>query len=119
MKHNRLKPDIILSLFNPELSLVFFFNFFRYRPSITLIYNLECRRASSLTVVESEENVLSWENTVVFVTSCFQYLILGAVYSKGRPYRQPLYTNCKKFQSNLKKKKSVIKFSLQIFSYQF
>lgn len=40
------------------------------------------------------ENILCWENTVLFLVSCYQYLILGAVYSKGLPHRQPLYTNC-------------------------
>lgn len=41
------------------------------------------------------ENVVCWENTILFLVSCYQYLILGAVYSKGLPHRQPLYTNCK------------------------
>lgn len=41
------------------------------------------------------ENVVGWENTVLFLISCYQYLCLGAIYSKGLPYRQPLYTNCK------------------------
>lgn len=39
------------------------------------------------------EIVLSWENTVLFTVSCFQYIILATVYSKGRPYRQMLITN--------------------------
>lgn len=41
------------------------------------------------------EHILCWENTVVFLVSCFQYLILGVVYSKGLPYRQPIYKNGK------------------------
>lgn len=41
----------------------------------------------------AERTVTCWENTVVFLTSCFQYLALGLVYSKGRPFRKPFYTN--------------------------
>ncbi|KAG8231344.1 hypothetical protein J437_LFUL012254 [Ladona fulva] len=40
-----------------------------------------------------EEIVVSWENTVIFCVSSFQYLILATVYSKGKPHRKPLYTN--------------------------
>lgn len=42
---------------------------------------------------EPDERTLCWENTVLFIISCFQYLILGVVYSKGLPYRRPVYTN--------------------------
>lgn len=41
------------------------------------------------------DHILCWENTVVFLISCYQYLILGVVYSKGLPYRQPIYKNGK------------------------
>lgn len=39
------------------------------------------------------EVILSWENTVLFTVSCYQYVILATVYSKGRPYREMLITN--------------------------
>ncbi|XP_031641127.1 probable cation-transporting ATPase 13A3 [Contarinia nasturtii] len=42
---------------------------------------------------DDDESVLCWENTVLFLVSCYQYLILGVVYSKGLPYRQPLHRN--------------------------
>ena len=42
---------------------------------------------------DDEGVVVCWENTAVYCVSCFQYLILAAVYSKGAPFRQPFYTN--------------------------
>ena len=33
------------------------------------------------------------DTTVIFTVSCFQYLSLATVFSKGRPYRQPFYSN--------------------------
>lgn len=40
-----------------------------------------------------EEVVVCWENTVIFAVSCYQYIILACVYSKGKPYRERLITN--------------------------
>lgn len=45
---------------------------------------------------EFVETVVEWENTVLFLISCYQYLWLGVIYSKGLPHRQPLYQNCKR-----------------------
>ena len=36
---------------------------------------------------------MDYDTTVIFTVSCFQYLTLATVFSKGRPYRQPFYSN--------------------------
>lgn len=41
----------------------------------------------------TEEVVVCWENTVLFTVSCYQYVTLACVYSKGKPYRERLISN--------------------------
>ena len=37
--------------------------------------------------------MVDYDTTVIFTVSCFQYLSLATVFSKGRPYRKPFYSN--------------------------
>ncbi|XP_072940541.1 polyamine-transporting ATPase 13A3-like isoform X2 [Epargyreus clarus] len=39
------------------------------------------------------EQKLCWENTVIFIVTSYQYLIMACVYAKGWPFRQPFCTN--------------------------
>lgn len=43
-----------------------------------------------------DHNIKNFENTSIFYVSCFQYLIVAIVFSKGKPFRQPSYKNCEK-----------------------
>lgn len=51
--------------------------------------------STNSTVTEEEENIKNDVNTTLFFVSSFQYLIVAIVFSKGKPFRQPSYKNCK------------------------
>nr|XP_027204749.1 probable cation-transporting ATPase 13A3 [Dermatophagoides pteronyssinus]XP_027204751.1 probable cation-transporting ATPase 13A3 [Dermatophagoides pteronyssinus] len=41
----------------------------------------------------NDDDLASHDNYALFASSVFQYITLAVVFSKGKPYRQPLYTN--------------------------
>ncbi|XP_034038436.1 probable cation-transporting ATPase 13A3 [Thalassophryne amazonica] len=49
--------------------------------------------STSNTTVVDEKNIKNYVNTTIFYISCFQYLAMGVIFSKGKPFRQPTYKN--------------------------
>ncbi|XP_052761009.1 polyamine-transporting ATPase 13A3-like isoform X1 [Mya arenaria] len=42
---------------------------------------------------EEDYDYMSYENTAVYISSSYQYIILAIVFSKGKPYRKSMFTN--------------------------
>ncbi|XP_060588669.1 polyamine-transporting ATPase 13A2-like [Ruditapes philippinarum] len=80
-----VKPSNLLSI----LLQVFCAAFFQ---TTALLY---LRSQSWYEVVEPEggEMKVSWESTVIFISSSFQYIVVAFVFSKGPPFRKRIYTN--------------------------
>ncbi|ESP04540.1 hypothetical protein LOTGIDRAFT_135940 [Lottia gigantea] len=42
-----------------------------------------------------DDDYSSHENSAVFLISAYQYIILAIIYSKGKPFRKTIFSNCK------------------------
>ena len=93
--------DLMLNLKNAQSWVSF--------PGLSLNQTLSpfsvCNRTSHLNMSDLNEtevddhNIQNFQNTSLFYVSSFQYLIVAIVFSKGKPFRQPSYKNCKTLSS--------------------
>ncbi|KAM9315825.1 polyamine-transporting ATPase 13A3 [Gastrophryne carolinensis] len=58
------------------------------------VCNISTASVHANDTVHDEHNISNFENTTLFYVSCFQYLIVAVVFSKGKPFRKPSYKNC-------------------------
>ncbi|XP_072330410.1 probable cation-transporting ATPase 13A4 [Scyliorhinus torazame] len=49
--------------------------------------------AIATTLAKNEDSYRSYENTTVYLLSLFNCITTAIVFSKGKPYRKPIYTN--------------------------
>ncbi|KAI8428833.1 hypothetical protein MSG28_007488 [Choristoneura fumiferana] len=98
----RAAPGPLLTAQSPPVSLVALPNILPLVMQVTLVLLMQL---ATLYLLQSQdwfhqvegnsemEVVLCWENTVIFIVSSFQYLIMACVYAKGWPFREPFCAN--------------------------
>lgn len=59
------------------------------------------RPGENSTSSSTQSTVLSYENTTLWPLSTINCIIVAFVFSKGKPFRKPIYTNCEYNYSNM------------------
>jgi hypothetical protein len=60
-----------------------------------------CDRYIPPKLKHDKSNIKNSENTVLFLLSCFEYILAGVVLNAGPPFRQKALQNCKSTRSVL------------------
>ncbi|XP_032458038.1 probable cation-transporting ATPase 13A3 isoform X2 [Nasonia vitripennis] len=91
-KLNRTPPMTSLISFAPLFSLasqIFLIITFQ----ATAFYGVQLQPWFTPYHMKDDQNYSCYENYSVYCISMFQYMILAVVFSRGKPYRKPIYTN--------------------------
>ncbi|CAH2236992.1 jg9485 [Pararge aegeria aegeria] len=98
----RASPGPLLTKQTPPVSLVAIASILPLIMQVLLVLTIQM---ASIYLLQSQvwfdpvqggpdvEQVMCWENTVIFIVTSFQYLIMACVYAKGWPFRQPFCAN--------------------------
>lgn len=85
---NLVSPKIILPLLG-DIVLLYFFQLFIWE-AIGLLQNEDWYIPA---IPGNDENVNSTDNTILFFFANFQYILIALKLTKGKPYREPVFTN--------------------------
>jgi cation-transporting ATPase 13A2 len=59
----------------------------------TTIYRYQSPPPPDPTNGDNHLQASNFENSALFLVSCFQYILVAAVFSIGPPFRKPMWTN--------------------------